>query len=264
MSDYEEILATTDDGRFRVKLVPDEYPPEPYDDGQSPLLRIDSYYHGGITSAEHVMATGRPLDDDQHVEYAVRHWDATPADRDWRYVEKYLRAYFGVTKIETWHSGSYWYVTYDPKRWRDHTGAPEGSVDMSEYRAWCEGDVWGWVVEKRVTWTTDEPDLDDRDSWEHVDSRWGYYGSDGANGEYLRESAIEAMKYEDEPYAHMAIAHEVRADLLGAWDRQIVSAKHAKQHEAAWAATLGHRHDDPHAPFTVTEDSDQSEQAETR
>lgn len=186
---YEEILATTEDGRYRVKLVLDEYPSEPYDDGQSPLLQIR---HNWGWHAEHVMATGRPLDADSYIEAAAERWGP------WRpELEKYLRAYFGVTRIETWQDrdGTV-YLTYDPAAWREHVGAPAGSVNMSEYRAWCEGDVWGWVVEKRVTWHADDEDIEDRDTWEPVDSCWGYYGSDGANGEYLRDCAVEALAAE--------------------------------------------------------------------
>jgi len=183
---YEDILETSEDGRFRVKLVADPYPDEPYDDGQSPLMRLD--YTGYGWKAEHVMATGRPLDADEYVEAAAQRWGS-----DFRLLEKYLRAYHGVTKVETWHSGSYWYVTYDPAWWREHVGAPEGSVDMSEYRAWCEGDVWGYVVEENVTWHADDPDYGDMSTWEHVDSCWGFYGSDGANGRYLRQTALEAL-----------------------------------------------------------------------
>lgn len=184
---YEEILETSEDGRFRVRLVLDDYPDEPYDDGASPLLRIDGH------RAEHVMTGSRPTDVDDYAENAVHHWGTCPADGNWRLFEKYLRAYFGVTKIETWHSGSYWYVTYDPAAWREWAGAPEGSADMSEYRAWCEGDVWGYVVEKNVTWTT-EDDFPDMATWENVDSCWGFYGSDGENGKYLRATAREALR----------------------------------------------------------------------
>lgn len=192
---YSETLETK--GDYRVRLVADECPDEPYDDGQSPLMRLDHTSYGWI--AEHIMATGRPLDNDGFVENAAMCWGT-----DFRLLEKYLRAFHGATKVETWHSGSYWYITYDSAAWREHVGAPEGSADMSEYRAWCEGDVWGWVVEKRVTWTTGD-DYDDRESWEHVDSCWGYYGSGGANGEYLktcaREALADAAKAEDDPAA---------------------------------------------------------------
>jgi hypothetical protein len=176
---YEEVLETQ--GDYRVKLVLDEGPAEPEHDGQSPLLRLD---RGGYDSvrAEHIMATGRPLDDDDQIEYAARHWDTTPADRDWRLFETYLRAWYGVTQIETWHSGSYWYVTYDSAAWREYAGTEPGSADMAEYRAWCEGEVFGVVLEKRVHWSTEDPDFDDEDRWEEIPdgASWGYYGYDWA------------------------------------------------------------------------------------
>ena len=190
MSDYEDIIETSEDGRFRVKLVPDECPDEPFNDVQSPLMQIEGKYDG--TRAEHVMTGSRPTDADSHVEEAVFRW-GSPSSDNWPLVEKYLRAFHGVTEIETWHSGSFWYVTYDPAAWREHVGAPEGSADMSQYRAWCEGDVWGWVVEKNVTWHTEDPDYDDMSTWEHVNSCSGYYGSDGANGRHLEQSALDAL-----------------------------------------------------------------------
>ena len=188
MSEYSETLETSEDGRYRVRLVLDPYPDEPYDDGQSPLMRLD--YSGYGWRAEHIMATGRPLDVDAYVEAAAERWGT-----DFDLLEKYLRAYHGVTQVETWHSGDYWYITYDPAAWRAHVGAPEGSANMSEYRAWCEGDVWGWVTEKRVTWTAEDDEYGDRDTWETVDSCWGYYGSDGANGEYLKQTARDELAY---------------------------------------------------------------------
>lgn len=188
---YSEILETSEDERFRVRLVLDEYPSEPYDDGASPLLRIET--RGGGHRAEHVQVGSRPAEADDYIEAAVHHWGTCPADSDWKLFEKYLRAFHGVTQVETWHSGSFWYVTYDSAAWREYVGAPAGSADMSEYRAWCEGDVWGWVTEKLVTWHTDEPGFGDENRWEDTDSCWGYYGSDGANGRYLRQCAREAL-----------------------------------------------------------------------
>jgi hypothetical protein len=181
MSHDENVLETSDDSRFRVRLEPDPYPDEPYDDGQSPLLRLD--YRRGW-QAEHVMATGRPTDDDDRIEEAAARWGS-----NFTLLEKYLRAYYGMTAIETWHSGDYWYVTYDTAKWREHVGAPEGSVDMSEYKAWCEGDCWFYVVEENVTWQrTDNPDVT-MGTWEHVDSCGGFYGS-----EYAGQCAREALK----------------------------------------------------------------------
>jgi hypothetical protein len=186
MSGHEEILETSPDGRYRVKLVLDDCPDEPYDCSQSPLIRLDSRGYGW--SAEHIQTGDRPTSLDHHAEDA-----AARCGTDFTLLTRYLGAWFGATKVEWWHSGSYWYITYDSAAWREWCGAPEGSADMSEYRAYCEGDVWGWVVEKNVTWSADD-DRDDMSTWEHEDSCWGYYGSDGANGEYLRQSAREALE----------------------------------------------------------------------
>ena len=182
MSDSETLETS---GNFRVQLVRDDYPDEPYDDGASPLIRLE-YRYGW--SAEHVMTGGRPTDADRYIEDA-----AARCGTNFGLLTRYLIAYHGATKVEWWHSGDFWYITYDSAAWRAHVGAPEGSANLDEYRAYCEGDVWGWVVEKRVTWHTDDDEYDDRDSWEHVDSCYGYYGSDGANGEYLKSCAREAL-----------------------------------------------------------------------
>jgi hypothetical protein len=193
---YEETLKTSDDGRYRVQLIADEYADEPYDDGQSPLLRIESTGYGGVKAC-HVMATGRPTDDDNRVENAAMTW-GSPSGSNFDLFEKYLRAYYGTTEIETWHSGSYWYVTYDTATWRAYAGLDQagstGHISMDEYRAWCEGDCWGYAVDQNVTWQrTDDPD-DTMQTWETEDSCFGFYGSDYAREEALRayESAVKA------------------------------------------------------------------------
>ena len=128
---YSETLETSEDGRYRVRLVLDEYADEPYDDGQSPLLRLDKTSYG--VRAEHVMATGRPLDDDERIEEAAQRWGTPSGSPFGWYFEKYLRAYYGTTQIKTWHSGSYWYVTYDTARWREYVGCPPGETGQRRY-----------------------------------------------------------------------------------------------------------------------------------
>jgi hypothetical protein len=195
---YEEILETSDDGKFRVKLVLDECADEPYDDGQSPLMRIDTGYYGNVRDINHVMATGRPTNSDERIEEAARRWGGPNSD-DFRYFEKYLRAYYGTREIETWSSGSYWYITYDTSAWRKYIGYPDGEknrgmpdhlVNMDEYRAWCEGECYGYVIEKNTLWRKDENPDETMESWEDVDSCWGFYG------EYSREAALEAFNRE--------------------------------------------------------------------
>lgn len=198
----EEILETSEDGNYRVRLVLDEYADEPFDDRQSPLMRIDG------ERAEHIQIGSRPTDDDDRIEEAVNRW-GSPSNDDWPLVEKYLHAYYGVTKIETWYSGSYWYVTYDSAAWQKFIGVGDPQFpdfaspgpNMDEYKAWCEGEVYDYVVEKRVTTTTIVRELDGTEiretvdnDWEDVDSCGGYYGYD-----YAEETAQEALAAASEP-----------------------------------------------------------------
>jgi hypothetical protein len=189
---YEEILKTSDDGKYRVKLILDEYADEPYDDGQSPLLRIRTGHYGDVRDVEHVMATGRPTTSDDRIESAAYQW-GNPGSGNFRKFEKYLRAYYGTREIETWHSGDYWFITYDTAEWRDYIGwtaenadrMPDHLVDASEYKAWCEGECYGYVIEENTLWRKDGDPDDTMESWEEVDDCWGFYGS------YATEAALE-------------------------------------------------------------------------
>jgi hypothetical protein len=185
---------------YRVRLELDEYPEPPYDCSSSPILRIDyRSYGGGATFVD--TSEMRPHEEDEYILNAISHWQTSPGDRDWKLFEKYLRAFFGVRIIETWASQDYWYVTYDSEGWRKSLGFDSqeqedkhAKPNMDEYKAWCEGEVYYYVVEKRVEWrkvdpTTDDPDyLDTMHTWETVDSCGGFYGD-----EYAREAALEAF-----------------------------------------------------------------------
>jgi len=184
VSDNGEVIEERDG--YRVCLKIEEGPEEPYDDFQSPLLRIDPH----TFKVEHIQTgNARPTDDDERIEEAVSHWGTTPADSDWKLFEKYLRAYYGVTQIVTYRSQDYWYVTYDSKSWRDAVGASEGSANLGEYKAWIEGEVYYWVIEKQVTWTTDDLPPGTQAAmrtWEHVDDCGSYYGDEYAEQEARR------------------------------------------------------------------------------
>jgi hypothetical protein len=178
---YSKVLETR--GDYRVKLEVEEGPPEPYDDGQSPLLRLDYRGH-----PEHVDVGTRPHDCDERIEEAAATWGA---DRDGDLLEKYLRAYHGVTQVVYYRNSSYTYITYDDARWREAVGAEPGSASLEEYKAWAEGEVFGWVVEKRVRWNRAEPEDgpdDTMDTWEPEDSCGGFYGLD-----YAEKCALEAL-----------------------------------------------------------------------
>jgi hypothetical protein len=178
MSDFEEVVAEHGDS-LRVVLVLDMGAGVPDDEGASPLLRCE-YRHGWRW--EQVAEIGT-YDATGAVD-ALNGADARPDDAG-----NLLRAETGATAFERWHSGECWYVTYDPADWRAQTGAPAGSISMDEWRAWCEGSVYGWELQELVTWTRGDTG-DTRQEWAWLDSCSGYYGY-----EYAVESAREALSH---------------------------------------------------------------------
>jgi len=178
---------------YRVRLVCDEYAEKPHDDCSAPVLRIEP------ARAEHVDDGGRPHYSDDAVEDAVNRWGGPDSD-GWKYVEKFLRAYLGVTRIDTYYSGNYWYAAYDSADWREYTGVPAGSAEnfLAEWRAWIEGEVYGYVVERKVhveqtravsvSGDLVREEESEYDEWEETDSCWGYYGY-----EWAKQNALEAF-----------------------------------------------------------------------
>lgn len=196
-----DVLETSANGNYRVLLEPDMYAEAPYDDGMAPILRIERY-----GSPEHVGMSSRPHDLDSAVEAAVDRWGG-PNNTGWSYVEKYLRAFLGATTVQTWYSGDNWYVAYDTTAWREYIGTTAAGEEfgdlMAEWKAYVNGEVYGYVVEKRQTVETirrlvtdagddsEEISRETADEWELVDACSGFYGY-----EYAAEAAREALALE--------------------------------------------------------------------
>lgn len=182
MDDMDGIIMQ-DDSR-RVVLIPDAYPEEPYDEGQSPLIRLDTRYY---ISASHVGVSNRPSDDDDRIEEAARRWYYR---RDFpEILARYLRIFHGSSQVETWRSDHCLYITYDTKRWRDWAGAPERSVSLDEWKAYAEGDVWIWETQRLVSYTADDDPSKTLRQWETIDSCGGYYGR-----EWAEQAACDAWR----------------------------------------------------------------------
>lgn len=191
-----EVLKEADG--YRVVLMLDDAPEEPDDDGANPILRIDTGGAYNYAKAVHVdKGHMRPRDGDERVEEFARHLFSTHRNaRALAILERALKYARGVTKVVTYWSDSYWYAAYDSAAFREAVGADEGGTDLTEYKAWIEGDVWGYSVEKQVRWRALEraydgsPGYPDRTSWEPVEDEecWGYYGH-----EYAEEAALEAF-----------------------------------------------------------------------
>jgi hypothetical protein len=190
---YEDVI-TEQDG-YRVVIEADEYPEPPYFEGGAPVLRIEPSSYGA-RSVEHIDAGTDNRTSDARIEEAVRHWSTHPGEGGWFLFEKYLRAFYGVKHIETFYSGDYWYVAYDPTDEITRLGleAAEAThekwvrTSLAEYDAWVNGDVHVVVTQKLVHWTSDRGT--ERDAWEVVDSIGGFYGYDAAK-EYAENYALQ-------------------------------------------------------------------------
>jgi hypothetical protein len=190
-----EVLATR--GDLRVRLVLDDCADEPYDGGRSPILRLYPLRSWGGWRAEYIDSIGAytPAAAD-HIMTAAQKWAADPD-----LFERYLRMFHGTTTVQ-WYDGrrgggDFVYVTFDTADWRAHYDLSDhiaALVDLSDWRAYCEGDVYGYIVEQRATWQRTNPAgevVDTRETWEPVDSYWGFYGHQYA--ETAGRSAFDAM-----------------------------------------------------------------------
>lgn len=178
-------------GNLRARIEVQEAPDEPYDGCGSPLLRFNVRTRGDVWDVQQVETITSYRVDPRILQAARRFGPQEP-------FERYLRIFHGVREIVSYTSGRDWtYMTFDPAAWRAAIGLREedlatlkpGSLaNMDQYKAWCEGDVQGYIIEKRVTWRR-EDSAETMDTWEQVDSCWGYYGEP----DYVEQVAREAL-----------------------------------------------------------------------
>lgn len=168
-----DVFGMTDDGS-RVRIVIDECPDKPYDDGASPVIGC----YGPRTPHQSGPDTAWKIPDD-----AVRAFGAFSVRMSgmsgW---ERYMRIFHGCTAFQWWDHGDWEYVTFDPAAWREWVGAPAGSISMEEWRAYCEGDVFLVVTESLA--------CDKCGTWQRDDVIGGFYGLDAAT-EYAKELCAE-------------------------------------------------------------------------
>jgi hypothetical protein len=139
-----------------------------------------------------------------HRDYADVDRDPGPWDHQWRHllgrydwskaitvIERYAVLVGGFTYDHAPNDGarSVWYLTReDAADWADPR--PALIAHAREYQAWTEGDVYGYVIERRVVWQrADDPTVTE-DRWEDVESCWGFYGPDH---EYVEQEARAAL-----------------------------------------------------------------------
>ncbi|NUV86618.1 hypothetical protein G6W61_10410 [Streptomyces sp. KAI-26] len=180
------VLDTTDDGRYRVRLFTDNDAPNPRHDRdtQVHVITIDTHLGQYIP----VDRDGGPLAEAWH-RVCWNRW--TGVDIFTRYVSIF---HDGIVLESAPEKGarSLWYMTGEEMIALDAGLLSEGYIEaeMEEYEAWAEGDTWAWVIEERVDWTRDGDESASMETWEEVDSCSGYYGATWA-----RKEAREALRH---------------------------------------------------------------------
>lgn len=191
-----EIVAHPANEHLRIRLEIDEAPEKPYHDGGFPIWRIE-HRSGGVRAVQETDITSyvTPAALDEAIGDLFFHGGARYAPEE--VMRRYLRIFWGATFMETWHSGSYWYVMADPAHWREHVGVTDEVTRREDYtkhawtewQAWCEGNVWYAIpeqaVHRRTLTTTTYADgstsesTDYDEAWQEIDDLpavGGFYG----------------------------------------------------------------------------------------
>lgn len=183
-----EILETA--GQFRVRLEVDQDP-------QNPRKDYDHLCHVITVPGSryiNVEPNGGPLQDG---------WDRIKERSDPVEVfTRWARIFHGaVVEYHTPNEGanSIWYLmpeqfseVPDPKKCIE--------AEIAEYQNWCDGEVYGYIIEKSVDWVRKDNPEETASTWEEVESCWGYIGY-----EYAKESALaEFGPYKAEAEANSA------------------------------------------------------------
>lgn len=187
------------DGIFRVRLVRDEDAEPPYNDGSTPILRLDR--NGTYVQQFNTQATEQL----QNALSALQGYGD-----DVSRFERYVRSWHGTKSFATVASDDYLYVAFDTAEWRESVGLTDAHCaattdedwttlahdSLAEVKAWVEGDVWGVVTEELVRFQkvylkangTPTGDTEMASEWAENGTTWGHYGR-----EYAETAAREAL-----------------------------------------------------------------------
>lgn len=177
-----EILETSKDGRHRVRLVRDEDPVNPRRDYEN-LCHVITVPGSLFIDVDE---DGGPL------QHGWDHFhDRYDTGRDTNLFIRWARIYHGAVAVEHRpHDGprSLWYLL--PADIEKIGNTPQEAIEgeIREYRAWAEGDVWGYVIERIVDWDRRDGE-GSMTTWEHVDSCWGFIGYEYAEQEAKEQFA---------------------------------------------------------------------------
>jgi hypothetical protein len=194
MTEYLDIVKENDN--YRVRLEHDDSGEKPYDEGAVPILSREFGRYGRRWEAVNDAA-----------EDFTGLLNALEERFDEQDIERFLKIFLDAYSVRWESSENNRYLAFDTAAWREKVGLSDEWLDahteardklaegsLSEIISWANGEVYGWIVERKLaTYTTyKDPTTGETvretesEDWEQVESCWGYYGD-----EYAREAATE-------------------------------------------------------------------------
>lgn len=206
MSEEREIVRESEDGKFRAVLIRDEHPEEPYNDGEVPILRIESYRYVGGYRAEAVNKQAEPYVDAFNALCDM-------GGHSTEVFERYLRIFHDAVGFRHYtpdnYRSDYTYFAFDTAAWREEVGASKQYLEpgayMAEYVDYMEGEVFGMVIEELKDGACGHEGCTEHQSWQYAEreaiwivdgerrvatenvSLWGLYG----DNEWTRGEVID-------------------------------------------------------------------------
>jgi hypothetical protein len=193
---------------YRVGLMYQEYADKPDWDGQTPVLA--RYYRGHSYRFEAVNEEGNEFESILTELFARFGW-AKAED----IITRFLKIFYGAYSVEWDSSQEAQYVSFDTAEWRERHGLTDEHLDrhaedldreklaegtLSEWISWANGEVYGYVIEKKFATSTTFTDpltgaeyTEEDEEWVEVEdgSLWGLYGY-----AYAKQEAEEAFDAE--------------------------------------------------------------------
>lgn len=195
MSDYSETVEENDN--YRVRLEIDDSGEKPYDEGAVPILSRPFRY--GNWEAVNDAA-------DEFTGLLNALYERFEEEQ----IERFLRIFLGAYSVRWESSENCRYVAFDTAAWREKVGLSDEWLDhhemdrdalaegsLSEVISWANGEVYGYIVERKLTTYTTYKDAEtgetvkevESEEWDQIDSCWGFYGH-----EYAEQEAKQALK----------------------------------------------------------------------
>lgn len=181
-------------GQYRVVAKMDECPNQPEWQGY-PSVILSHARHGGMTESwkgavdmDAIQRALNELDDEVFDRWAKIFGSDLVNWKEAGLSEDDPEAEIHVLHATGYSQGDYWtLLTWMPK------GSEAPDADEDELVNWARGDAYYLELQKKVTWTTDDPDFEDQEEWEEVDTVWGFNVQWPEKSEWLKEAAKDMI-----------------------------------------------------------------------